>query len=302
MKVFEDGMPFFKGNLHCHSTLSDGDLSPQEVVECYRSLGYAFLALTDHRRLSPASHMDKGMLLLSGIEMDYSLAGEALHIIGIGMRPEYAHSKSGRLGPQECINGMRRHGGQAILAHPAWSLNTLATLTSLQNLTAAEVYNSVSTYPWNGDRADSSLLLDQAATHGSPYGFVASDDSHHYQGEAGRAFTMVQAPELSAQAILASMEAGRFYASQGPRFEQITLTEEELVVHCSPVETVIFYSNLVWAFGRCQTGPGLTTARYSRTANPGETFLRCQLIDAQGKSAWSSPIPLAPSSAGRFGK
>lgn len=292
MKLFEDGMPFFKGNLHCHSTLSDGELAPQEVVETYRSLGYDFLALTDHRRLSPGNHMDGEMLLLSGIEMDYWLEGEALHIVGVGMGEEYAHSKSSRRGPQECINGMRRHGGQAILAHPAWSLNTLTTLASLQNLTAAEIYNSVSTYPWNGDRADSSVLLDQAATHGSPYRFVASDDSHRYQGEQGRAFTMVQAPELSPQAILAALEAGRFYASQGPRFEQLTLTQDELVIRCSPVETVIFYSNLVWAFGRCVTGSGLTTARYSRTANPGDTFLRCQIIDAQGKSAWSNPIPL----------
>ena len=45
--------------------------------------------------------------------------------------------------------------------------------------------------PWYGDRADASGVLDVAAAHGVLYRFVASDDSHRYQGEAGRAFTMV---------------------------------------------------------------------------------------------------------------
>lgn len=292
MNLFQGNMPFFKGNLHCHSTLSDGALSPDEVIEVYRSLGYDFLALTDHRLLSPAAQTKEGMLLLSGTEMDYSLAGEVVHIIGIGMSEEYSRSQSSRLGPQECIDGMRHYGGRAILAHPAWSMNTLTTLTGLHNLTAAEIYNSVSTYPWNGDRADSSLLLDQAATHGALYRFVASDDSHRYQGEAGRSFTHVQASDLSSKAILEALDAGRFYASQGPRFNQITLTDTELLIHCSPVDTVIFYSNQVWAAGRCVTGSGITMAHYNLEANQGETFLRCQIIDAQGKSAWSNPISL----------
>lgn len=291
MNLFEAGKPFFKGNLHCHTTLSDGQRSPEDVVACYRALGYDFLAITDHRKLSPTCMQD-GMLLLSGVEMDFSLPCQALHIIGIGMREEYARSRSSRLGPQECINGMRRYGGRAILAHPAWSLNTLDTLTGLRNLTAAEIYNSVSTYPWNGDRADASLLLDQAAAHGAVYPVVASDDSHRYQGEAGRAFTMVQAQELSAPGILDALDNGRFYASQGPSFQQITLTEDKLTLRCSPVDTVIFYSNLVWATGRCITSPGQTQAEYDLRANPNETFVRCQIMDAQGKSAWSNPIQL----------
>src|SRR5947209_6191196 len=39
---------FWRGNLHTHSTLSDGALSPEEVCALYRDAGYDFLALTDH--------------------------------------------------------------------------------------------------------------------------------------------------------------------------------------------------------------------------------------------------------------
>ncbi len=292
MDLFHEGKPFFKGNLHCHTTLSDGLLPPEQVIDFYRQAGYDFLAITDHRKLSPSRLHENGLFLLSGIEMDFTVPGEALHIVGIGMEESYARSNSARLGPQACINGMRRYGGRAILAHPAWSLNTTATLTALRHVTAAEIYNSVSTTPWNGQRADASVLLDIAAVHGTPYRFVASDDAHFYNGEAGRSCTMVQAEELTREGILTALDQGRFYASQGPRFEQISLADGKLTLRCSPVETVIFYSNLVWSDARCITRSGQTQAEYVLHPQQGETFLRCQIIDSQGNSAWCNPILL----------
>lgn len=293
MNLFREGKRFYKGNLHCHTTMSDGNRSPEEVITIYRELGHDFLAITDHRRLSAQSHFVDGMLLLPGIEVDFMLPCEALHLIGIGMDAAYELSKAYRQGPQAAIDSIRKHHGRAILAHPAWSLNTLATLSALRGITAAEIYNSVSTFPWNGDRADSSGILDISATHGSPYCFVASDDSHRYEGEAGRSFTMVQADELTQDALLSAMDAGWFYASQGPLFEQVSVDDDLVTVRCSPVETVIFYSNLIWAEGRCVTRSGLTEATYDLRSNSGETFIRCQLIDRDGKSAWSNPIMLS---------
>jgi predicted metal-dependent phosphoesterase TrpH len=39
---------FFRGNLHCHSSRSDGLLGPEELVAAYRDAGYDFLCLSDH--------------------------------------------------------------------------------------------------------------------------------------------------------------------------------------------------------------------------------------------------------------
>jgi len=292
MNLFEDGMPFFKGNLHCHTTISDGALSPEEVAQLYQGFGYDLLAITDHRHFSGASCFENGMLLLSGIEVDFTLPHEALHIVGIGMGEEYIYNKSQWRDPQSCIDGIRKHGGCAIVAHPVWSLNTPATLVGLHDVTAAEIYNSYSTIPWNGDRADSSALLDLVATRGAPYNVVASDDSHGYDGEVGEGFTMVQAEALTPNAVMQALRTGHFYASQGPRFEQIVLEEDRLSIRCSPVETVIFYSNVPWAYGRCITSSEQVTAEYRLGYNFGETFLRCQIIDQNGRSAWSNPILL----------
>ena len=39
MELFDRNLPFFKGNLHCHTTVSDGVLTPEEVVSLYRDMG-----------------------------------------------------------------------------------------------------------------------------------------------------------------------------------------------------------------------------------------------------------------------
>ena len=291
MQLFKAGKPFFKGNTHCHTTLSDGKLPPSEVKQLYREKGYDFLALTDHRRLGEATHMEDGMLILSGAEMDYNLPGEVIHLIGIGMNDTFQECGI-PADAQTCIDLYRQHGGRAILAHPAWSLNTLPTLQSLQGVTATEIYNSVSTYPWNGDRADSSNLLDIAATHGVMFHFVAADDSHYYQAEAGRAWTMVQADELTQESLFEAIDAGRFYCSQGPAIRQLSLEDGKVKVECSPCERAIFYSNLAWTPGRCVTQSGLTSAEYTTHPENGETFVRVQIMDAQGNRAWTNPILL----------
>ncbi|MCE5342369.1 MAG: hypothetical protein LLF96_02115 [Eubacteriales bacterium] len=288
MEVFKKDVPFWKGNLHCHTTMSDGVKTPREAIALYRRLGYNFLAITDHRRVTvPESHVEEGMLLLPGIELDYNLPEEVVHIVGFGMTSDLLPRLRYELGPQAGVNAIRACDGRAIVAHPHWSLNTMTTLLAIHDATAAEIYNSMSYL-----RPDSSDILDVTAAHGKLYPLVASDDTHAYEGEEGVSYTMVQAEELSAEAIKRAMDEGLFYASQGPRIEQITLDEGKMTVQCSPVERVYFHSNLVWTPGRPVIGKDLKQASYTLQREHGERFVRCQVIDTQGKSAWSSPIAL----------
>ena len=60
---------WYKGNLHMHTTVSDGTLSPEEAVARYRAAGYDFVALTDHRTVNPPWE-DEDFLILSGAEYD----------------------------------------------------------------------------------------------------------------------------------------------------------------------------------------------------------------------------------------
>lgn len=59
----------YKANLHCHSTLSDGSLTPAELKDAYKSAGYSVLAITDHERPYDHSSMtEDDFLMLTGYE------------------------------------------------------------------------------------------------------------------------------------------------------------------------------------------------------------------------------------------
>ena len=210
------------------------------------------------------------------------------HIVGVGFDPKKLMLPDKRAGSQPLINAIRAAGGLAILAHPSWSMNTVEFIQSLEGLSGAEVYNTFSGIPWNADRANSAHILDLAAMKGCLLPFVASDDSHRYGGEEGVSYTMVNARENTPEALGEALRAGRFYASQGPAFQQITLDGRDVSVSCSPCERIIFSSNLQWGSERCVSGRDMTVAQYRM--NEMERTIRVELIDRFGRRAWSSPV------------
>jgi hypothetical protein len=70
-------VPLLKGNLHAHSTFSDGHYAVEDVIARYRELGYDFLAITDHDDRVTEDYWlriplgDAGLIVLPGIELDY---------------------------------------------------------------------------------------------------------------------------------------------------------------------------------------------------------------------------------------
>jgi len=81
-------------DLHCHSTASDGALSPAEVVLRAHEHGVTTLALTDHDTtvgLAEAQNQAAatGIKFIPGIELSASWSGMCFHIVGIGIDPAY---------------------------------------------------------------------------------------------------------------------------------------------------------------------------------------------------------------------
>ncbi|MBR5868928.1 MAG: hypothetical protein IKZ21_05730, partial [Clostridia bacterium] len=48
-QAFTEKRKMLKGGLHCHTTRSDGQVAPDEVIRLHHKNGYDFLASTDHR-------------------------------------------------------------------------------------------------------------------------------------------------------------------------------------------------------------------------------------------------------------
>lgn len=290
MRLFSDTLPFYRGNLHTHTTESDGRKTPEACMEAYRAAGYDFLSLTDHRTVTQTSGAPGGLVMIPGIELDYQLPGQCVHLLGLGVGEHVARHHGETQTPQEGIDLIRGEGGLAILNHPAWSLNTPALIASLKGLAGAEIWNSVSTLPYNALRADASSLLDVAAAQGCVLPLMANDDTHFYGAEFAVGWNMVQAEEKTPESILAALAAGRFYCTQGPAIHQAELCGGVLKITCSPAQAVVFYSNLPWSAERNVLGENVTEASY--VLQPGETFVRAQVVDAAGRSAWLSPLAL----------
>ena len=53
MELYNTHNSWYKGNLHTHTTLSDGAVAPDESIKRYKNAGYDFLAITDHRKFYP---------------------------------------------------------------------------------------------------------------------------------------------------------------------------------------------------------------------------------------------------------
>jgi predicted metal-dependent phosphoesterase TrpH len=76
-------------DLHCHSVVSDGTLSPEALAERARANGVELWALTDHdeiggqARALAAAHA-QGMKYLSGVEISVTFIGHTVHIVGLG--------------------------------------------------------------------------------------------------------------------------------------------------------------------------------------------------------------------------
>lgn len=289
MKQIDSSLPVFKGNTHAHTTNSDGRVSPEECMRQYKEAGYDFLALTDHWAVGEETQ-HQGMLVLPGIEYDFTYPTQVLHIVGLYPDAKLAAGMQRGMDHQTVIDHINQAGGVPIAAHPAWSLNTTDFLCSLNGVDIAEVYNTMSGEPFNGPRADAEAILDIAASNGKLFNLVAADDSHFYQGEQCVSYTMVQAEELTVPAILDALKKGRFYASQGPEFKSIEVKGDEVIVETSPVNRITVCSNRVWVKDRCISGEGLTERIYK--IQPGEKYIRFRITDGEGRIAWSNPIAL----------
>lgn len=82
-------------DLHCHSVVSDGTLTPEELAQRARANGVQIWALTDHDELGGqeralAAATDLGIQYLSGVEISVTWMKHTIHIVGLGIDAAHA--------------------------------------------------------------------------------------------------------------------------------------------------------------------------------------------------------------------
>jgi len=289
MHTDNKGSAWYKGNLHTHTTESDGWKTPEECFALYRSKGYDFLAVTDHWKTCESFTHENGLLVLSGCEYDFgtNVRDGIFHIVGVGMKNPPALTRSNR--PQEALDAIHACGGLACLAHPCWSMNTLDQLMPLNGVDWTEIFNTTSDLPRNC-RPYSGEILDAMAARKKFWRLAASDDTHTYQDDVCRSFVYVKAASCTEEDILAALGNGDFYASQGPRME-IVREGDTVTVRCPAedhVNCVIAVTDMPWENHRTEMGEDITEASFEFSKHA--SFMRIEIRDCENRWAWSGYI------------
>ena len=162
----------YKMNFHCHTTCSDGSLSPIELIKQATTLSLDHIAITDHHSISSYNSMIKWLsvnrttynklpILWSGIEITCLINKCLVHVLGLGFNVNSkfllpyikGHSTKGIfLQAENVVKAIHSAGGLAFLAHPArYRINYLTLINQCHFLGFDGIetwYNYEYSKPW----------------------------------------------------------------------------------------------------------------------------------------------------------
>lgn len=263
----------YKANLHCHSTISDGIYTPEQLKEIYKERGYKILAITDHEVLVPHCELnDDNFLLMPGYELqtfgDKELPKLMRRVNHLNLYPKNQDNcilpffsiddvmqldkppdiskvkyRNPQLEKEYSVEGLnkliaaaRESGFIVCYNHPTWSKEDAGIYTNLKGLFAMEIYNSGCEQA--GYDTYCPWIYDEMMRSGQHIGCVAGDDTHRAQDLFG-GFTMIYADELEHGQIIRALEQGEYYASRGPEIKSLWYEDGAFHIECSPAKKII---------------------------------------------------------------
>lgn len=296
---------WLRGNLHSHTTNSDGTASPEELADWYQRNGYDFLAITDHDLITDTKALNAGnMLLIPGVEFGYEpeeSPGWILDMLGINLLslPDVLDpQKTGhvqydpRISPQQIIDDVNAQGGLAIMCHPYFMINMTEPYLKYNHYIGIEAYNYVCEEICGRGHHEiywDAMLLRQKKLWG-----VASDDSH--APEFGHAWIEVKAKERSIPAIIDAIRHGWFYSTTGIQIFDAVF-EDGLAKVCfdRPCDVAV----IPWAKdghivrfyeAECKLVDGRRRFYAEIPVRKDCRYMRIELTDQNGGKAYTNPV------------
>lgn len=278
---------WFKGNVHVHSTASDGGKSFAEMGELYAAAGYAFLFRTDHWVASDVSadEVSSPLLWLDGVELDgQDETGAWFHVVCLG-RVEGVAREGGLVAGMQAA---RAQGALVIAAHPHWCGNSLEDCLRWP-FDGVEIYNHVC--HWLNGKSNGLVHWDAVLRKNPNALAFAVDDAHlkpeHPGWDGG--WINVNTKACTRHDILSAIRRGNFYSSCGPEIRSLDWDGSELCMTTSPLR----FARLVGPGSHGMrigsfNGPLLTEIRMSVPAE--WTYAYVDLEDENGRQAWTNNL------------
>lgn len=315
---------FYKANLHCHSTFSDGNLTPEELKKSYMEHGYSIIAYTDHDIMIPHTELaSEDFLPLVGYEMevddDRSLEHryrKTCHMCLIALEPDnlkqvcwhrsdYLFGNAPKYESQvqfyeEREDYVRRYTGEGISEmmkmgrdagffvtynHPTWSKENYNDYIHYDHMNAMEICNYGCLV--TGFQDYNPRVYDDMLTAGKRIYCIATDDNHNGDPERTDSFggfTMIKADKLEYRTITKALEDGNFYASQGPEIRELWFEDGQIHIKTSPAERIEFFFGFRKAMNVSASDGALVD--YACCDVPEDCgYVRVTVIDEKGRPA-----------------
>jgi len=224
---------WLKGCLHCHSTVSDGRLSPEDVARYYEARGYHLLSITDHEKISKVKTFNS--VYQVGVELSKGKGklGEPYHIIVLGV-DDPAILTLGDV--QTLIDRVTEMGGLTFIAHPYWSNLVYEDLWHINGYVGVEVYNTGCDV--EVAKGHSSMHWDSLLSSHKPVWSLAVDDAHRYTTypiDADGGWIWIDVENQNPEAVLKALRKGKFYSSMAPRIDLFSFSHGCLQIESTPI-------------------------------------------------------------------
>lgn len=314
---------FYKVNMHSHTNISDGRLSPEEVKELYKSNGYSAVCYTDHEVLIGHKDLcDDEFIALHGYEVAIkknlhektALFMPVYHFNFIAKDQEnltmpcffvenpsfpgnarewadkyakYDEVMDTYYYDVEWINSYLKKikdGGFLVnYNHPEWSLHNMEDYIDLENVHSIEVING-------GCR----MLNDNTAMHYQQFlrrgkrMVPTGGDDNHGALECGYGWTMIKAEELSYDALIDGYEKGNCYVSEGPEIYSLILEDDKVKIRTSPASRITLFSEGRYMRVVHSETETYTEAAFDYNAKAMGKYFRIEVRDERGKRAFTN--------------
>lgn len=239
-----DSYKYYRANLHCHSTFSDGAKTPEQLKKFYMDHGYSVIAYTDHSDFHTHNELtDENFVALNGYEIGADGPKSLCHLCFIAYDPENCAEKypaNGQLSSDHMVyDGKRAYYNMTYSAenlnevmriakksgffitynHPIWSIESYPEYMGYDEMDALEIVN-YSSYIYGYDDDNGHCYEDMLRGH-KRVNCVASDDNHNHMGDdtpycdSFGGYTMIGADKLDYASIAKSLKEGKYYCCYG---------------------------------------------------------------------------------------
>lgn len=321
--LLDENKNFYKGNMHCHSTISDGNLTPSELKELYKRRGYSFLAITDHEFLEDNSYLDdEKFITITGTEYAIKEFPDVSTLKNFDMKvchlnlyakeqhnvnnilyssvadhyssPEKKKEKIEKYGDIirkyscEDINNLIKTANESgffvSYNHPRWSLENYAQYSKYNGLWGVEIFNT--NCDVSGIYEYNINVLDDFLRDGKKIYASCGDDNHNRASKQDSfgAFVMVNADKLEYKNIIDGLLCGSFYSSTGPEITSLIYKENKVIIKCSSAQKITLSTRGRYAESViAREGEYIFGAEFDLREEFG--YFRLDVIDGAGKRA-----------------